>query len=1430
MKNWAIFTLASLLSLSVGGTGAYLVHGVTDSNNTTSQPPVNSGNSTPDTEEEVVVPEESVDNTPSFSKLVTNMVSTQEIISPKFSITLARAGQNDIKLDLNNLDMDISDVLSTKNIADLKLKANLNVRYQNVDENVGFIMEEGTAYLTYKNKNYAFNAPKTIEGILPLLNNLGIEVPTFSGSNEGIFSNVNMEALMNKVMDLGNNAVQIPTSYGYDYKINLSGILSEFKLPITLENPKIILCSDYDNNLIGIKTDSDGFKINSDYNISFDSFGLNLNTSSLYEKLTEAQKKLYEDLTDVVSNLATTFAELMQKMSFQASYAIHLRDETNNVMAQDFIGDLQADLSKIQADLTHGAYELNMTHKVNDKVANQICSLYRDNNIYLQLNNLLKGKMSDQTVNDLFERISQELEALGYDINLETITQMINSVIQKLDIDNFIKGSFGKIKDYILSFDFLSDGVQAVVSGDAFGLGEVDLTLKIMDISTSIRNGFRLEISNFRYKNYVFGFETNIRPQKDITLLKTEEELSQFKDYKGIIPIFDTVSDLINERKFNSKYSINVTDQSGQLIQGSGTLSADVSSLDLTSANRNYGTYELTFDTALSGVEHNLTANYQDNTLFFSVDDFMNQKISNQGMAAVYDVLNGIFNDKSVQPAVDGVDNVLDHIASINFVDKLLGEIKGDYSLTHVEEVLSVDKDNTDPTKLVLDLNLDYILDGTTLANQIKGVSLEINTDDDRMTGISIFGLGYQGFTVDFSLSLEEEFTDFRLPADVYDNYYEMSNVSQIIKGFYDLPTDFKTFGLELEGAVYKQDALTQSENELMALVGDCQVDNTIPQAPNLGGTLHLYQPYSDATSQGSPATDGTQTPDETITDEGTTEGEETKPGKYDNYTDHRILFEYSGDRNNGQTIAEYTTIDKNIENPGTMHLLLQNKDIFSIYDRVKGVGNNPNNLLFKYLKNYFNTARAVSTGLPVVDSFVNKDFSAFNNENIKEVRITDRKVYIELSSRMFDDSDTSGKSEIITFEFDDNNKLSKVTVDGYYSSYHIQASIGLSAYDPEKLPTLMEYNDQTKANFVDAHGFDLLAQCLITTTEHRFFDLSGMLNLNMEIFGFDLTGLKTYFTCYVYVQEQSTTAYLAFNNKGANATYLKNKDFCGVEFFVVEDMAYSIRTQTVLKSSGSLWNKKEWYESTTEVRKFSRDELLNNIIYYIFSYVMNIEKMKIDLLLYEVPVGNIILGNIYGALNASDTTTMSTEGTASESTATISRNFSSVLQSATYDEDKRTMTMTACLGKLITMKDNLVEFDVDGKPGLNASITYDENHELTNLSLNLDLKAVSLITVNLTFNLNRNAGAVDADDQNRNAKMTRFDTILDMFQNDERVQNLENYVISSITAKPDSAYTYNGVTIVDNYSEAVLKFTVSMEKSDSKNNSNDRLYFYQEL
>ena len=1332
MKHAILYPLVSVLAMGISGAGTYLIRNISSQNHKPTEKPETS---TPMNSEQPF-------EEPGFSKMINKLMSTQEIISDKLTFTVSAPAIEDICLTVNNLDLDIGGAISG-DMSSLKLNGDLNVRYSAIDENLNFYWQDNTIFLNYEGKYFSFNAPNTIAGVMPILDTIGIDVPSLgnSSSSGSDQSSSDSSSIMNDAMSMLENVVETKTAIGYDYTLDLSSLVGSLGLPINVSGCQVVLSADSEYNLIGIKTKDDGILIDSSYTVKVETSGLLTNNSSSYQALSDSEKGRYTEMSTTTSNICTTIADLMNKKNFKADCNVFLKTKDNSIPEQRLHAFIQADLSTIKTDVSKGTYEVNVEHKnAADQLLNSVYGLYHESNVYLKVNNLIKGKLSNKTIEDLLSIMSNETPS----VDIDGITTKINSIISGTDFKALLAGDLSRYKEFISDFSMLNKGVEVVINANCFGLGDYLITLGVYD---TLGDGSSLGVSikNLQLTNYILDVSLDVKAQDQVILSYSDDDLAKFKDYQGVMPIFNTISSLINSPRFNSSYTFMVTTSDSKEIHASGEINADMNSMVLNGETPYYGDYQVTVDTSINRYNHHVEADYLNHDLYLTLDSIFKQKISDTEIGAIISVIQD--NTDMDSTAFDSMNQTLTYLQSSDFINHLLGRVKDTYSLFSLEEIISIDKDNFDPTKLIVDLNLPYIFENTVLADKISRMSLEIDTDAESITGINVSGLSFKGNTVDFTLNLENTFTDFALTDEEKSSYTEVNNLSKVIKGFFDLPTQLKQFSINLDGAVYSEDATAETgEKELMGLTANAEVDITDKTQMKIAGQIDLNQPADD---------------------------------KYAYKTDHQVLFQFDGGKNNGQTIAQYRAIDKNMQydaNDSTsgMHLLMKNSDIFSIYDKVMEFENHKTNAMYKYLGGFFDTAHNVATGMPLLDAFKNKDYSLLLNNYIKKVEFTDNKIYLELASSILDSSDNTDRKDIITIEFDDNYQLKSVEINGYYSTYHLNATISLGAYDSTFKPSMLEYNEETKASFVDVHGFDLLLDCMITTTDHHFFDLSGKFNLDIALGSWNITGLDTYITAYVDITDQGVNAYLGLNNneRSNDNTSAAKKGFYGTEYFIQTDVAYTTLTRN---DKGGINN------AYVEIRKLSQAEILKNIVYYLLSYSLNIESMSF---------GNMVLGTIVKSIN---------ESSSSDNSVSISRNFSSLIDSAiaTENEDgSGSFALAANLSNLLTVP--MISF----KEPLKVNVGYDSEAELTTLDLSTKVLAAGIATIKVNLSVTRTYTAAANENQIRDEKMTRFTQFVSRYESDLRTKDMDFYVINSITHKtflnvPDGIP--NGINVKDN-------------------------------
>lgn len=1313
MKHIILYPLISALTLSISGVGSYLYQELSHKNNhtNTSEPD--------DTDEDDFVPP--IEEEPGFSKMINKLMATKEVKAKNASVVLSTTGNDDIYLNLSNLDVDLSGVLSG-DMSALKLNGTLNVKYRDINEELSVYYDTDMLYMDYAQKSFAFSAPNTIAGLTGILSKLNINVPSLPD-----FGNLDMSTIMNGALGILDTVEEKTTENGYAYILDCNDFISSLNLPIEIKGAKLALYADSDYNYIGGATvDEGGININSSYSIKLDVGGIEVQDTSNYTGLSAEQKKNYIDLTSRTTNIATTLATLMDKKNFSADFNVDVSLEDNSIQKQTFQGTLQADLSTIVKDVSKGEFEIFLNHLNNGKQANSVYATYKDNNIYVALNNLVKGKIASSTINDLIPTVANELHAE----NLADISTSLNEIIKGTDFEKLMNGDLSVYKNFIQDFEATTNGFALSINAKAFGLGDYVLKIVLDDTTNDLSNGFLLTIENFQYNNLKLSFSVNVKPQDSILFKYTDEEFASFKDYCGIISIFNTVSKLADERKLNTAYSFNLQDLANKTnYLASGEISADVSNLSLDSGNNYYGDYRLTLATNLNGYDHSLDFAYQNHDLYLQLDSFFKQKISDSEVGAIYDLLNK--DKEGTSEAFDGMNTV---------INSIVNEIKESYSLKILEDYFTLDKENVDKNILRLDINLPLFFEGSTLGENLSALSLYVNTDDDSITSLSCKGFRISNkYQLDFTMNLKDEFNDFRLSEEETKYYTEINSASKIINGFLSLPTDLTQFSVNLSGDI-KYKGEDGQDQDYLGLTGDAQVDLTEKESPDIGGTLHLLQQ-----------------PD----------------SMYDKVTDHEIIYAYSGTHTNGQTLAKYTSKDVGSnDKTGTTSLVMKNNDIFSIYDRVTALKDNKTNLLYHYLKGYFDTTEKVVTGLPLMDAIKNKDYTILLNDYIKEVTIKDKTVTLKLASSILNSEDKSDNIDTIVVTFDDNYKISKAEIDGYYNDYLLHAEINLGDYDVSSKPVI-EYNDSNKQDFVDVHGFDTLLNCFITTTDHHFFDLSGSFNLDF------ISSLGTHFNAYVSIVDSTVTAYLSFNRDGNTPN---DQNFYGVEFFVENEFVLSERTTTDKKKN-----------KTVELIKLTPKEITDNIAYYLLSYILNIESFT---------GGYIVLKQIFTAMN----------DTSSNSSVSITHNYSSLIDKAIERENEDgsgTFHLTCSLGKFLQLP--VISF-VD--KGTDIGIGFDPNKELTSINASIKFKIASILSGTLTINATRKSiCSGEAEEKIMAEKMARYDTFLAAYHNDSEYVNMAEYHFEKYNFKGLGELIWGG-SVQDN--GAKLKKTYSSSQSSS--------------
>jgi len=1291
----------------------------------------------------------------SFSRMVNHLLTCESISLPSFTLTITPTASDPLNLIFSDFILDMTNA----NTMDLNFTSALEVKYCQIDEKLNLTFDStGRAYVRYNDLAYSLKITDTVSGIFKVLDSLSIAVPDVSSSLAGFDTSTFINKIQTSFDATFANS-KTNSNGGYDYEITLDPITIG---SITASDIDIVLVTDSNDNLSSLKANTP-LSFSSGVTIAFDG-SLKVNDTSSYVAPDISD---YQNLDNASDSILATLMKVADKKQADFSLSATLTDPNKNVSS--LTGLVQGDCSKVEKDLTKGIYNLSLTHD-NDSntLLDQINAYYGNDTIYLALNDQFKGRVSNSSLSEVFDYISQASDEKGYD----QFASLMTTVLGTCDFTSLLKGDYSGYKNFIKSFKYdEAQGFTMVINAAAFNLGDYEITLALDLDSTGIKD---ITLNNLQYQNY--SLNTTIKVS-DFTSITVPDSTS-YKDYSGTAPLIKTVSDLVKSKQVSASYSLTYTDDYQYVA--SGEIDADLSSVtsfdDLTTSLKG-GDYHLSLNTVNETCTSYVNAYYQDTTLYVgygnnTYEDIFKNSLADSGFGAINDALTS--HAESSGTALKTMDDVINEIKNSTNLKTDLETMKKGYLISALKSIISVDKDNTDASKIVVVLNVPYVLEGTTYLSKVSAITLTLNSNDLSYKKIEVScSIDSKPFT--FDLTLKDYSDAYKLTDTAKALYTPINKAGELLQSFYNLP-NFQTdkYGIGVSASL-------TSGDKTYGITGSAAVDAT-----SLNGTDLITTNADDTKKVNLPSMYGSLTLNMPSLNSGSANA------------DHKVDFTY--DYSAGQLYADYN--DK-------MHLKMKRNTVDEVYSNLSSVTSDQN-LLFRYLKNLNST----STGMPITDCIKNGNPSILlTYPYIKKVEITDSSITLMVDAKLLDSSDTTGNIDTITLYYDATNKaITKATVaatitststesDGVTidtSTTTINATISLLSYAEVSVPEVAT----SDVTFVDLDGFSTLSDCLIDTTENNYFEISGSLSVKLKIIGLTLNTLTTNATAKIYIKDEHAYAYLHFQN---GSTAFNNSGYYATEFFISEKQVWVSRTTSTTEHYGFL-NLKTRILNSAEVFKTTRENLEKNIAYYLLSFILDLDDMKT----LSISSGKIALGQIFKAMASSDS-----------SSTTITDDFSDVINSATLDTTNRLFALDLNLNNLISISS--VSFTDNTK--VNVSYAEDKNGyaPFSAIDISTSLSAYSVVDVEASGSFSMSSkvlnGPVDLtmDEAKGTDYMYRYFNFIDNFTSAygsyEDTSSLPFYAISSIDGGSTS-YTLN-----DNASSA--------KKTASTNSSSGLSWMY---
>lgn len=824
MKKILIYTIVGSLAASISGAITYSLQTSQEESNNIAQESSNTSGSnvaSSASSGEITISDfTSTDDTPTsgFGKVVSNLMKGRNISIPALNLSLGADNIGTIKLAITG-----ANAAFNTETNDYKFGADVRVTYgSNIDAAVSFYYDNNSyAYFTYLGKKYRFQAPNAITNIVNLLPKMGIATPTLPDT-----SSLDLNGLLGTLKNSIATMTETKISSGYEYRLNFGTLdLSSYKVAdFKLSGMDFALLADSAYNLTNVATYDPNAPIKVESTKEGgQSLEVGLNASlaitpeQTYTGLADEVKATYVNADGVVSSvdsLASTIAQIANKKNFNSTMDFTLTTPANqNILAKAV---LKGDMTGIDKDVAAGQYELSFDETAVNNNASKAYVRYKDKTTYLQFNDVFKGKITNSSVKDIFNIISDHTT----DQTTKDMTEKVNTVMKVFK---------GESKDYktviemipanmIYSLDYVegADHFSIVFDGKALGLGSYEnyyVTLSVYSDSSNNFQYFKMEGLKFDIdkKTYTFGAKISLGVEDAFTGFDSSVDLTTFKDYAGAVNIFSTVGQIADAKKFSSTYSMNVTTPTSHKIVADGVIAGDFANFkkdDANVFNSDFGNYRLSVNssdtedikdnsgtvTGQKVYNHNLDVVYQDSDIYFIYDSFFKNSLKLASVGKIYDLINSKTDVSSGM--VEKMNTFLDTLKKTDFYTDLLN---GDFS--QLNGMISTDIDTDVSSNSVLTIVIDpaKVLKGTILEGKVSGATIKFDTSSSALTSVQVSGLNLDDFQLDFTWTLDAAYKDFTLADTAKAQYVGADGLAD---SFVNLPNQMAKFNIGLDASL----------------------------------------------------------------------------------------------------------------------------------------------------------------------------------------------------------------------------------------------------------------------------------------------------------------------------------------------------------------------------------------------------------------------------------------------------------------------------------------------------------------------------------------------------------------------------------------------------------------------------------------------------
>ena len=719
MKRSLIYTLISLLAFGATGGGTYTFFTLSDQTNQPSTPTTE-----PDDDDDVL---SEIPQTPK-DRFMTNILAGDLQVN-KLDVGIDTGTENIGVSFTGALSYD-GKKLAGGDLTAISASGDLNLKVAAFDETINFAFPgDSTLYFSYMEKDFSVKIDTftTILDLIPLFTSSEvagekIDETTSAQIKKAGGLDMDLGSLLDDLTEMLNNIQETETETGYNFTLEIPDLVT------------IILSSDKNEKLTGITLaeplEIEGMKITLDADVLV-----------VESSIVQGPNGQYQSL-DTLTNVVSTLSEIMESKTLSANLNIEAKSIEDDSLDLNLNAKLSADINGVEANFDKGIYELSILPNgvlQGNPQPNSIDIHYENETIFFKVNDLLKGKITNQNIQDIIELVNQYS---GKSDSTEETEDMLNTLFADSILLELIDGKFDNIKSAIYDLNSYPDRLEVIFTDRFLG------SKNNWSISIGYENNEVSEISIKDFTIMNFAINLTIELEKSFSSAAIFEDLSQFKDYATGVSIYRTIAEIMDSKQILTDFSLSIRTKS-DLFKLNGEIGADLNNVDFNNIESLLnGTFKISAEAQYSEKSKALSVQLQDETLFLNYNNVITNSVKGSSIVDLIDVFSNKFGDISSSEEKIDINKILALFSlNVDEYSKIIEQVKK-FDFTGLDDYVLIDHLNNDPNKITI-----KILPQKSTRTYIY---IELLTDEQRITQLKIEDLKIGDATFALKLNLKE--------------------------------------------------------------------------------------------------------------------------------------------------------------------------------------------------------------------------------------------------------------------------------------------------------------------------------------------------------------------------------------------------------------------------------------------------------------------------------------------------------------------------------------------------------------------------------------------------------------------------------------------------------------------------------------------------